>query len=72
MQDRFSGFRIFFYVGLLIYLFAIAIYWIFVISTTEEVQLVSLDLMLSFAYLVIGFIFYMTNFPEKKFRNYYV
>jgi len=63
MEDRFERHRLCFYVGILIFLFGVAILWVRY-STDIEFGLFFGKVMESFLYLFIGFTFYYFKIPE--------
>ena len=46
-----------------------AVLWYFYIATSEEVYLVAGSVFLGFFYIGLGFVFFVTKFPETKFRK---
>ena len=71
IQEKFHMLRILFYVTLLGLLFAVAVFWC-CICTQIEIDYAFANLMKSFLYLGIGFVFYMSKYPEKKHSHYYI
>lgn len=70
MQDSYSNFRLFFFVILIGSLFGVAISWVFLVASKIELDLFFSRIMLSFAYIFLGFGFYQTGFPERVTSNY--
>lgn len=64
-MEAYSSCRLAFYVLTLIICFLIAIGARFYIATPEEIDSFYGELIMSFVYLGVGFLFYETKFPEK-------
>jgi hypothetical protein len=47
----------------------LAVAWIGWVATSEEAEKFAPRLVLSFVYLVIGFAFFNTGFPERFFKD---
>ena len=71
-DERFDCHRIVFYVLMLAVCLGLAFAGRFVYATDLEVQEFYGQLELSFVYLGIGFLFYMTKFPERRFKSEFV
>lgn len=72
MHDRFSRFRLLFYVLLIISLLGVAIMWTFFIASSIELGMFLIRLTLSFLYLGVGFFFWKSGYPERVTSNYWV
>lgn len=68
-RDEFENYRIVFYVAVLAICLGLAIAWYFYIATENETSLFAGRLFLSFLCLGIGFGFYASKFPEKRFKR---
>lgn len=68
-EERYDCHRIVFYCGTLMICLCLAIAGRFVYATDLEVYLYYGQLERSFLYLGIGFLFYMTKFPESRFQG---
>lgn len=68
-QEKYDCHRIVFYCFTLVICIVLAIAGRFVYATDLEVYLFYGQLELSFLYLGIGFLFYMTKFPESRFKG---
>ena len=71
-EERFDCARITFYVLMLMVCLGLAFAGRFVYATDLEVQEFYGQLECSFLYLGIGFLFYMTKFPESHFKSEFV
>lgn len=72
MQESFEKFRLLFYVTLLTLLFGISLAWALIFATSLEIHNNFGNLMKAFGYLGLGFFFYISKFPEKRYSNYYI
>ena len=63
-NHRYEKLRVGFNVLTILSLLSIGFIWTLMFATTEEIDMFFVDLMISFSYLIIGFIFYRTRFPE--------
>ncbi len=72
MEDRFSKFRLMFYVVLILSLLGVALLWTFFIASSIEIDLFLIRLSLSFLYIGIGFFFWKSGYPESITNNYWL
>ena len=72
MQESFEKFRVLFYAALVGLLFLVAVAWALFFSTTSELQNFFPTVMKGFAFLGLGFFFFVTKFPERRYNNYFV
>ena len=72
MSEGFEVFRVLFYSSILVLLFGVAMTWVMFFATELEIKNFFTNLMLSFMYIFLGFIFYVTKFPERATNNYYI
>ena len=71
-EERFNTHRIVFYFMMLVFCICLAVAGRFIFSTELEIEQFYGPLELSFVYLGIGFAFYLTKFPESRFKNEFV
>jgi predicted membrane channel-forming protein YqfA (hemolysin III family) len=62
--DKFECCRILLQVSIVGFCFTLAICWYLYFANQEELDIFFQPLMMSYVYLLIGFVFYMTKFPE--------
>lgn len=67
--EEYNCHRTVFYVIIIAICVGISLSWYLYIGSDEEVKLFTFRLFLSYFYLGIGFLFYLSHYPEKKFRN---
>ena len=72
MNEGFEVFRVLFYSSILTLLFGVAMTWVLFFATEIEIKNFFANLMFSFLYIFLGFIFYVTKFPERATSNFYV
>ena len=63
-NHRYEKLRVALNVFTILSLISVEFVWIFAFATKEEINMFIPDMLISFSYLVIGFIFYRTRFPE--------
>ena len=66
-NDEYECHRTTGYVVILLVLMGLSLFWYLHIATEQEIQLYTFRLIMSFVYLGIGFLFYLTKYPEKLF-----
>jgi len=64
--------RIFIYSSITLFCFSALLYWALYCATPVEFNLFFWPMIKSYVYLLIGFLFYITRFPEKYISNYWV
>ena len=57
---------------LILGLFGVAIVWVGWIASGMEVNMFFYRIMLSFLYLGLGFFFFGTGYPERRYSNYWI
>jgi predicted membrane channel-forming protein YqfA (hemolysin III family) len=72
MSDKFEPIRILMFTIIVLFCFGVLIYWGTRIATPNEFDLFFWGIVKALAYLFIGFIFYITKFPERCSNNYWV
>ena len=72
MHDAYEKHRLLFYVILIISLFGVAVSWVSFIASTQEMEIFFARIMLSFAFIGIGFFFYSSGWPERRFTGYWI
>lgn len=72
MSDRFEPMRILMFTSIVGFCFGVLIYWGFWIATPTEFDLLFWGVLKALFYLFVGFVFFITKFPERLSNNYWV